>query len=362
MAAAPLRGLTQVAVPNVEAALADRRRTMLAALERPNARSCVMTLVIAVEDEREHQSSIDIIGQLAGKYPLRVIVVGRLASARDQLCAWVNLECGQEASRAICSEEIVLQGGVESTDRIASSVRGLIRSDLPVMLWWRGGVPLASPSWQILFALSDRIIVDSHRFQFDAEGPSQSQSGTARPDGRRALSVLRELVQASGARACLRDLNWQRTAPWRAAIATCFDDSDVLALLPTLDRCAVTFSAQSKNAAPSARALLMAGWLINRSNRLRAHCAIGAGTHWPGVQAGRIVAITLTSSTSKASLVLVRESSPVAIRAQANTVEGKPMRRWDFGASTLSEAELLDGCMETIGRDTLFERALQTAP
>jgi glucose-6-phosphate dehydrogenase assembly protein OpcA len=358
-AEAPIAGLTAVAVAKIEDALADRRRSMLAKMGQPSSRTCVMTLVIAVENERENQSSFDIINQLAGKYPIRAIVLGHTQKEHDALAAWVNLACEGQDSRAICSEEIILQGGAGSSDRVVSSVRSLIRSDLPVMLWWRGGVPFPSTLWRGLFSICDRVIVDSHRFAFDLGGmPDTAKFGLARPDGRSALAVLRELVRQAGERACVRDLNWQRTAPWRAAIATCFDDRDVLALLPKIDRCSLTFADPDKDAPPSARALLMAGWLMDRLPCLQEHCIIGGGKNWASVQPGRVVAITLTSSVSKASVVLIRQSSPTGVRAQANAEDGKPMRRWDFGAATLTEAELLDAAMETLGRDTMFENVL----
>jgi len=34
------------------------------------------------------------------------------------------------------------------------------------------------------------------------------------------------------------------------------------------------------------------------------------------------------------------------------------MRRWTFQAATLSEAQLLDRCIDSLGRDPVFETAL----
>jgi glucose-6-phosphate dehydrogenase assembly protein OpcA len=348
MAAAPLPGLSSVAIAQIDGALIERRRAMLAKMAKPMSRARVLTLVIGVSDEKDNQSAFDIVNQLAGKYPIRVIAVGRYEKAPDAIRAWVNTACDGEESTPICSEEIILQGGVTATERIVATVRSLVVSDLPVMLWWRGGVPTQSALWRGLFSLCDRAIVDSHRFAAGGEE-------IAGPD---ALAVLRSLVRAGGTRVSVRDLNWQRTAPWRAAIATCFDDREVLALLPELDRCSILFAAADSDAAPSARALLMSGWLESRLERLRGCCKIAPATRWAKLEPGRIVAITLTSSTSKASLVLIRRSSPTGVDAQANGRDGKPMRRWTFGASTLTEAELLDGCLETLGRDGLFEAAL----
>jgi glucose-6-phosphate dehydrogenase assembly protein OpcA len=356
MPTAPMAGLTPVAVPNIETALVERRRTMIAKLERPPSRVCVMTLLVGIEDTADNQPAFSVVEQLAGKYPIRVIAVGRAAGPSGTLSAWVNTACEGDGTVAVCTEEVVLQASADATDRVLSAVRGSLVSELPVVLWWRGNVPEASALWSGLFSLSDRVIVDSHRFAFPTANPA-----APRGHGPAAIEALRELVRAGGTRVSLRDLNWQRTAPWRAAIATCFDDREMLALLPDLDRCSITFASPSGDDPPSARALLMAGWLRNRMPRFSEHCIVAPGTRSGGLESGRVLGITLTSSKNKASLLLVRKAAPVGVEGQASMRDGKPFRRWSFGAATLSEAELLDGALEELGRDTMFEASLQSA-
>jgi hypothetical protein len=74
---------------------------------------------------------------------------------------------------------------------------------------------------------------------------------------------------------------------------------------------------------------------------------------------GRVVSIALTASGSKASVLLVRQPSPIGIDVQAHSGDAAQIRRWRFAAHTLSEAELLDGCLETLGSDPVFESALE---
>ncbi|HEV2878242.1 MAG TPA: glucose-6-phosphate dehydrogenase assembly protein OpcA [Candidatus Eremiobacteraceae bacterium] len=335
--------LTQVAVGQIESELHRRRLEMLPKEPHPHTHSCVMTLVIAVEDERDNLDVFNTVESLAGKYPIRVVAVQTTGQrAGDDLAAWVNAECEGKPSAPICSEEVAIQGGVDSVDRIVSVVRGLLRADLPVMLWWRGGTPHGDGLWNGLRPLCDRIIVDSILFG----------------DGAAALDTLRRLVNIAGKQTSVRDLNWERTAPWRAAIASCFDDHNVLALLPHIDRCAITYAAGNEKEQPSARAMLMAGWLVSRLPRLRGHSRTAAGKRWADVASGRVVAIALTSSSCKASVMLVRQPSPNGIEAEAHGESGKQFRRWRFPAHTLTEAELLDGSLEALGSDAIFEAAL----
>lgn len=340
---AALSGMSRVSVDGIEGALKQRRRTMLAKETNPHAHSCVMTLIIAVEDTSDNQV-FKTVEALAGKYPIRMIAVQTTSRHEgDEVFAWVNAACEGEPAAPICSEEVAIATGVEGVDLIISAVRGILVPDLPVLLWWRGNTPHGNALWHGLRDMCDRIIVDSMRFG----------------DGAAALDTLRRLVGIGGSRMSVRDLNWQRTAPWRAAIATCFDDPEVLALLPNIDRCAITYAAGGERDLPSARAMLMMGWLQSRLPRLRGHARTAPGQAWADVQHGRVVSIALTSSTSKASVLLVRRPSPVGIDAQAQTSDGSPIRRWRYPASTLSEAELLDGCLETLGSDPIFLAALE---
>ncbi len=340
-----LEGLTPVTVGQVEQALDQRRREMLVKRNIHEAHACVMTLLISVEDERENLDVFHTVEQLAGKYPIRVIAVQITPSrSADELRAWVNAECEGEPSAPICSEEIAMQAGVESVDRVVAAVRGLLAPDLPVFLWWRGGTPHGDALWHGLRSMCDRIIVDSIRFG----------------DGAAALDTLRRLVGIGGARMSVRDLNWQRTAPWREAIATCFDDRDALVMLSAIDRCAITYAAGVERDLPSARALLMSGWLTSRMPRLSRHTRTAPGHAWASVAHGRIVSIALTSSSCKGSVLLVRRDSPLCIEAQASNSAGAQIRRWRFPARSLTEADLLDGCLETLGSDPIFEAALSS--
>ncbi len=342
---APMGTLTLVPVAQIEKALQQRRLEMIAKEEHPHAHTCVMTLIIAVQDEHDNVEVFKTVEQLAGKYPIRVITVQSTAGrGGDELLAWINAACEGEPSAPICSEEIAIQAGVDSVDRVVSAVRGLLVPYLPVFLWWRGSTPHGDFLWRGLRPMCDRIIVDSILFG----------------DGAAALDTLRRLVGVGGKRMSVRDLNWERTAPWRAAIATCFDDREILALLPDIDRCAITYAAGGEKELPSARAMLMQGWLTSRLSRLRGHSRTAPGKSWVDVAPGRVVAITLTASLNKAAVMLVRQPSPSGIEVQAHGTDGGLLRRWRFPAHTLTQAELLDGCLETLGADPIFESALES--
>jgi hypothetical protein len=58
--------------------------------------------------------------------------------------------------------------------------------------------------------------------------------------------------------------------------------------------------------------------------------------------------------------MLVRQPAPSGIEVQSQGADGSLLRRWRFPAHTLTQAELLDGCLETLGADPIFEAALES--
>lgn len=340
---APMENLVSVAVSQIDGRLVKAWRDVATKEQRPLVHTCAMTLIICLEDEHDNKPALEVVNRLAGKHPIRAITVQFTRDAGDEVFAWIGAGCGEEQeTESICSEEIVLQGSKRSPQQIVSAVRGLLVADLPVLLWWRGGSPLDEPLWGGLQPMCDRLIVDSIRFG----------------DGAAALDSLRGLVAAVGMRTTVRDLNWQRTAPWRAAVASCFDDREMLSLLDDIDRCSITFAGGDHPEPPSARSLLIAGWLASRLPRLRGNCKTAQGKRWKDVASGRIVALTLTSSKNKTALMLVRHDAPTGIVAQAHRPSGEQFRRWEFRAASLLEAELLDGCIDSLARDPIFESSL----
>ncbi len=339
--------LTPVPVGEIEAELARRWDVAAAQARRQRLHSAALTLIACVEEEQDHQKVIDAVEALAGKHPLRAIALHSASSIpKGTVEAWIGTGCsGADGSVPVCSEEIVLEANAGEAERAISAVRSLLVPDLPVFLWWRSCSPLGAVLFEQLEPLCSRIIVDSLRFG----------------DGAHALVSMREIVERFESRLTVRDLNWQRTEPWRNAIGVCFDDPLLLQLLPAFDRCSVTFAADAGTKVPSARSLLMAGWLTTRLAPLRGNCTVAPGKHWADIEPGRVFAISLTSSTSKASLVLVRETKPTAIKAEAHRADGSRFRSWLFPAATLAEASLLDRCMDTLGRDRLFEAAVTAA-
>jgi len=174
------------------------------------------------------------------------------------------------------------------------------------------------------------------------------------------LDTLHRLNGLRGGRVALADMNWHRIATWRTTLSACFDDPGVLALLPELDRSEIAFSLgpSAANAPPSARSLLLAGWIVSRLPTIAGHGDIaGQASEWATF--GSILGLTLRSSASQAKVEIVWRSPDEGICATASGRDGAVLRRWRFSPDPEGEADLLERCIDTIAGDPLLDASLE---
>ena len=190
------------------------------------ASGLALTLVV-VSDEKHVEEARAAATTAAAAHPCRVlIVVRRQLDAEDRLDAEV-----QVGGRLGANESVVMRMYGRLTLHAESVVLPLLASDAPVVTWWHGGTPdvLAHDA---LAVLASRRITDS----------------STTPDPVAALKA-RAKDYAPGD----TDLAWTRSTPWRALLASAFDD---LVGSPT--------SAEVQAEAGNPSAALVAGWLKSR--------------------------------------------------------------------------------------------------
>ena len=332
-----------IAVEKIEGELSARWHRTNGDGSRQVTHACTLNLVACVESVESSSAVSEDVGAIAATHPIRAIsVIPDEAHAETSVRAWVGVDCSDREGAQIYSEEICLLVHPEAVDLVASTIEGLLAADLPVHLWWRGGTPWGVPLFSGLARVADKIIVDSVLFG----------------DGAAALDTVRRLLDLRGGRAGVTDLNWIRTAPWREAIAACFDDPGVLGLLPALTRASVSYASDDTHGhRPTARALLVAAWLANRLPRLRGRIRIKPDSE-RNVAPGRVVKVSLSSPEGRVALELTRQ--PAGISATATNEADERIRDWIFPAATLGEAELLHRCIDAPPRDPLLEAALRS--
>lgn len=178
-------------------------------------------------------------GTLAGlgeMHPSRtILLVPEPDAGRDGLDADLAVQCFpvEGAAGQVCTEVIELHLLGSYATAPASIVEPLLVADLPVFSRWRGQPPFATPEFEQMLDVVDRLIVDS------AEWPDLP-------------AAYPELENCLGD-AAVSDIAWRRTLGWRASLAEMWP--------------AIAEVESLQISGPQADALLLAGWLRSRLQR-----------------------------------------------------------------------------------------------
>ncbi len=236
--------IENASIRDVERALGRLRNESAEGMRGPSLRTSVMTHMAWVPPAWL-DAATRTLGGLEERHPSRtILLVPRPEEERDGLDADVDLRCfaTRGPGGAVCFEVIEIHLCGSRAHAPASVVAPLLITDLPVFLRWRGDPPFGEPELEQLAGVADRLILDSREW-------SDPDAGLERLPG------LFDRVAVS-------DIAWDRTEPWRQALAQRWPEiADVREL---------------RVVGPRAEALLLAGWL-----RSRLTCEI-ALEHEPG--------------------------------------------------------------------------------
>jgi glucose-6-phosphate dehydrogenase assembly protein OpcA len=190
------------------------------------ASGLALTLVVIVDEQHVEEARAAATAAAAAHPCRELVVVRRKVEADDRLDAEVEIGGAFGAN-----ESVVMRMYGRLTLHAESVVLPLLASDAPVVTWWHDDVP-DNLAYDALAVLASRRVTDSST----AEDP---------------MVALRKRSKdyAPGD----TDLAWTRTTPWRALLASGFDD---LAAVPT--------SAEIWAEAGNPSAALLGGWLTSR--------------------------------------------------------------------------------------------------
>jgi glucose-6-phosphate dehydrogenase-like protein OpcA len=256
----------------------------------PILRTSVMTHMAWVP-EAWHDAAMKTLGGLEERHPSRTILLfPHPDEERDALDADVDLRCfrGAGPGGSVCFEVIELHLCGPRAHAPASIAEPLLIPDLPAFLRWRGAPSYDTPELEQLVEVADRFIIDSSEWE----------------DADESLARLPALFD----RIAVSDIAWERTEPWRVALASLWPGIADLESLHV--------------GGPRAGALLLAGWL---SGRL-----------------GRDVAL---------------EHEPAG-ELELVEVDGGPIEPAHTFA--LSSSDLLSDQLEVFGRDRIYEEAVRS--
>lgn len=340
-------------------------------------RACVVNLVILAGTHNAAEQAGHVIAQVMASHPCRALVlVNDQTAETERLEAWLSAHCQMPKpnGQRVCCEQVTLAAAGAASERLASAVLPLLVPDLPVVLWCMGEPPFGMPVFERLIDVADRLVVDTRAF----DDPTFS------------LNQLAALITATADRIAVHDLNWAWLTAWQEQLAQIFDSLDTLPYLSGLERIIVQYARpQSSNWSDPEQALLLAGWLLDRTGWSPSTSLARVGTgHYRGRlkranrelqveimpidlaitadqhdRAGRLVRIELRGSHAQRAATFSIEwagSEPEALITEIKLQEAPPLTltrilpRRDLAA-------LIAETLNTFDRDRLFEQALVTA-
>jgi glucose-6-phosphate dehydrogenase assembly protein OpcA len=329
-------------------------------------RACVMNLVAYAGGEQVGASVKDVVSQVSGRHPNRsIIIVGRPDEPAGKLSAAISAHCQVPPSggKQVCSEQVILSASGSAIDEVHGTVLPLLVADLPVFLWWHGEPPLEGHLFRELLENSDRLLIDSADFAADRAAAS--------------LAGLSNVTHEEDVP--LSDLNWSRLKHWRELVAQFFDGAPGRSYLDRLDRVGVEIASTHGPDTDFTEGLLVIAWLASRlgwemarpvestpsggmSLALRGpagtvsaelkpdHRRAGEGLHSVSLQAGRDAVFSVARKVDDLDCVLVTAELPDGAGHSRVVHMDVP-----------SDGMLLSEELDVLGRDTVFEEALEQA-
>ena len=279
-------------------------------------RSSVMTLVAYAPDPTEAEWLHDAIAGLTGQHPSRAIILadGKAGTTLNDLATVEILPHSVDGNGAVGSEIITLPVPDANRRNLATLVTPLLLTDMPIFVWWSGGLPTRDETLYSLIELGDYSIFDSADFDHPTE------------DLVRLADLMVKRRQRQVTHAAFNDFNWTRIKPWRELTAQCFDPDGRGAFLRALDRVSIEYAVEAGEEACPFQAYIFAGWLASRlgwqqhSARQRANGRLVS--EWTAPRTGQAITLEIAPRTVEKTSDWREISSVTIQRMQADDATG----------------------------------------
>lgn len=243
-----------ILIADVVKAVEDLRRNE----QRAATRTSIATLVIVTRSPDEIDDAETVIDHLGVRHPARIITLltpPEGDQGEDRIDGDVTLHAGKAAGHAIWSDEIRLKVSGGPSQHLASLLRPLTLSDLPVVVWYVRGLP--NPNDPLL-KLANSVVIDTKTAVDYGEGEQA------------ILRVLKEVSRLSR-KHIITDLSWHRLRPWRGLLAGQFAGEVFRPFAYDVERLEVSGKLGPR--------MLLAGWLGSRLHLDREKVHLYDGRH-----------------------------------------------------------------------------------
>jgi len=197
-----------------------------------------LNLVGFVDDPELLDWLQDRTGKLAQKYPCRSILLDACHDTSHKNVRTARQELAENGT--VRTEEVTLGVHDIGAEQLRSIVHGLTVPNVSTLLLWTGKQLAADPRFEELVSIATNVVLDSSRLERTSVG-------------------LHELVRFIGTsdRQNLQDLAYMRLRPWQDAVAQFFDESELTAELPGIQRVEIASGSEAEG-------YYLIGWLASR--------------------------------------------------------------------------------------------------
>lgn len=219
--------------------------------QRAVMRACTLNLVVIAYDDHTADRAVNAIAEFTSRHPCRAIVTIVDAEAeKDELSAYVSAHCHLPVAGAkqVCCEQISVIARGQTVHEVPGTVLPLLIGDLPVVLWWRHGLPQDSAIFERLLGASDHLIFDS---------------ATGQDLG--VTFATANALHANWKFGFVIDLNWLRLTGWREMISQFFELPDLAESVRGITHVILAMARTTEELELSQPALLI-GWLAAQLN------------------------------------------------------------------------------------------------
>jgi glucose-6-phosphate dehydrogenase assembly protein OpcA len=320
-------------------------------------RASVMNLIVCIGHGAGVEPVIRAADELALRHPSRVIVLApERAGEEFSLDAEVVIHRHPLATHGLLFERALLRPRGANPEGFDTLVIPLLIPHLQSFLWWIGDPDPADPGLRSLAAICDRLIIDT----------------AMASSSRLALVAGQMLTPQPGRWPVLGDMAWTRLSSIREAVARIFEEGDRHRYLEGLVEVEMTV-AHTPGRRSDLGGLLLGGWLASR-------LGLTSPQPWPGravrldgehpatiaFARGRrggetpILGLRLRGRAGRKELEVTLEARRGAWSETIVQTGSETLRR-SLPLSVLSETEALSRELARMGRDRVFEDALQMA-
>jgi glucose-6-phosphate dehydrogenase assembly protein OpcA len=313
-------------VDEVIKALDNLRQTEL----RAATRTSVATLIIVNRTTDELDQAETVIDHLGERHPARIITLLAPKGAgerEDRVDCDITLHSGMAEGHEIWSDEIRMRVSGGPARHLASLLRPLLLSDLPVIVWYVAGIP---DERDPLLKIANAVVIDSK----SAIDPGEGEISMHRAFGEIAALSRRNFIV---------DLSWERLRPWRKLLAAQFDGAVYRPFIQGIHRVEVTGKLGPRT--------LLAGWLGSRLHIERERMHLFDGRH---------VSLRLFSNINGTEGEFCVERIPGQYLIQASTkIENGPHHEEIVGLPSGALPVSLSAALRRLERDRTYEQSIK---